>query len=62
MLWRCIGGVQEQLVDALLRQRWVPAHAWVPSHVPRVQNHLHVMFKLVADIWVSFLLLRSQVK
>ena len=36
-----ICSVQEQLVNPLLCKRWVLAHAWVPSHVPSVQNHLH---------------------
>ena len=46
VLWGRIGGVQEQLVYPLLRQRRVLAHARVPSHVTSVQNHLHIKFSV----------------
>ena len=40
VLWRGVGGVQEQHVNALLGQGRMAAHARVPAHVPSVQDDL----------------------
>lgn len=43
VLWRGIGGIQEQHVDALLGQGCMAAHARVPAHVPSVQDDLDTL-------------------
>ena len=41
VLWRGIGCVQKEHVNALILQRRVTPHARVPTHIPSVKDHLN---------------------